>query len=161
VGFIKKLLQSFKSRNKVEYEILEYNRDFIKNLVNDHQRFFELYHAIKDQFVTNSDYDQMKKHIQNFKVAIELHLMMEDTKLYGYLRKIHQDNELLYELVEETQQETDEIADEVLEFIEKYSHEENYKSNINNFMNELEDMYRLLSKRIELEENKLFPLYRE
>ncbi|MBN2824238.1 MAG: hemerythrin domain-containing protein [Campylobacterales bacterium] len=168
MGFIKDLLHRLKKKNDIQpleedlkatHESINYNAQLINMLENDHEQLFTLYHQIQEQFAQDSNFKQMQSVLNDFKLALEIHLMVENTQLYDYIRYKNKENNNSNEFVDSVQDEMKTIADNAMAFIQKYSTQKGYEENIDHFLEDLSKIGITFSKRIIVEESKLYPLY--
>ncbi len=168
MGFIDKLLNIFREEKREEKkevkdirrENLDYNENLIDMLVSDHKELIKLFQEMKEQFEKNSDFRKMLQKINDFKLALEIHLMVEDSQLYGYIENMNRDNEMMVAFVKDVQNEMKSIAEEVILFIRKYTDYRMYHENKDSFLKDLNKIGEVLTKRIEMEEKRLYSLYR-
>jgi hypothetical protein len=167
MGFIKKFLNQFKKDNhqedinKLKSENPTYNEELIDILKTDHQNLFELYGLLHQAVENDDNFEIIYKHLKDFGLAIKIHLMIEDSQLYGYIQKNNEPNTMLREFIIDVQKEMDLIAKEVVAFVYKYSIKENYMRNKVNFLKDLESIAKILTKRIKMEESRLYILYQK
>jgi len=171
MGFVKNILGRFKKKNSAQQPIEEalpppnesanYSDSLIMMLQNDHEQLFVLYHKIQDQFKENSDFKKMQSLLNDFKLALEIHLMVENTQLYDYIRIKNKANQDTTEFVDDVQNEMKLIADNALLFLQKYNTQEEYEQHIDHFLEDLSQIGITFAKRIILEESKLYPLYKK
>ena len=159
MGFFKDDKQEHEDVKTIKKESLSYNKDLIGLLESDHKKILELYGAMKKQFQENNEYKEMLHRINDFKLALEIHLMVEDTQLYGYLAKKNEGNDMMNSFVVDVQNEMKSIAEEVILFIRKYTDYRMYHENKSSFLNDLEAIGSVLVKRVEMEESRLYTLY--
>ena len=163
MGFVKNLMHKIKKNRDMKplkNENLNYNGNLVEMLKNDHEELFSLYRSIQEQFKSDSDFEKMKSVINDFKVAFEIHLMVEDAQLYGYIRKINQDNEANYALVDKMQKEMASITKKVLPFLDKYTDEKKYAKHSEHFLDDLGAVGMILTQRFDMEEKQLYSLYK-
>ncbi|MBN2823813.1 MAG: hemerythrin domain-containing protein [Campylobacterales bacterium] len=161
MGFIKNLMGHFKKQKHIEIENLSYNGELIAMLQHDHQQLFEIFRDIQAQYKNDNTFASMESLINDFKLALEIHLMMEDTQLYGYLRQITPDESEDHAFVNEMQEEMSEYVKKIIKFIDKYSDEKSYTKNVAKFLDELGSVGMILTQRFNTEEERLYPLYKE
>jgi hemerythrin-like domain-containing protein len=163
MGFIKNLLHSFKKKERKDESIqtdTEFNEQLIEMFKNDHQELLKIYADILNSFNTNQKaHKNIVALLNDFKIALEIHLMVEDNKLYSFLKMKYGRDDTHMAFVEDIQGEMNNIAKEVMFFIRKYSNRESYDNNLNNFIRDLEAIGTVLIKRIDMEEKRLYPLY--
>ena len=164
MGFIEKFLSLFKE-NKNEEEIakakkenLNFNPKLIPMLKKDHKKLFELYEELME-IGKNGEVKEIHDRLVDFKMALEVHLMVEDTQLYGYLKKKYADDKMVSSFILDVQKEMSTIAKNVLFFIRKYSDAREFQKYKDHFIEDLDSIGKVLSKRIEMEESRLYTLY--
>ena len=93
----------------------------------------------------------IKDLIQEFESSLKLHVMLENRQLYTYLEELYEDEHDSEHLehLKALQQNMGDILKEVKFFSKKYSDWENYKRN------------KVLTKRVEMEEKFIYPMYME
>lgn len=170
MGFIKNLLHRLKKSDNLQTledevesigEKLDHDSELIAMLENDHQELFEIYHALQDQFKEDNDFSKIKSLLDDFKVALEIHLMVEKSKLYNYIRSHNQNDEACVEFVDSAEDEMKILADEILAFIQQYSTQKEYEESVGHFLADLSQVGVKLSRRIIMEESKLYTLYKK
>jgi len=140
---------------------LVYNPDLIELLKNDHKSLFKIYKELIFIYNNNSmDFKRISEKLHDFKLALEVHLMVEDTQLYGYLEQKYANIENHRNFIKDVEHEMETIAKEVLNFVRKYSNYEMFKKYNANFIDELQKIGKVLTKRVETEEKRLYILYR-
>jgi len=146
MGFIKSLLHRFKKSDDLqplEDEVesiaqnIDHDDELIAMLENDHQQLFEIYHALQDQFKEDNAFSKMKSLLDDFKVALEIHLMVEKSKLYNYIRAHNQNDKTCVEFVDNAEDEMKLLTDEILAFIQQYSTQTEYEKSIGHFLADL------------------------
>ena len=163
MGFIKNLLGKFKKDSDVAKEIkveTTYNEKLIENFKHDHEELLKIFGEIRESFENDSNaHKKVVNLLNDFKIALEIHLMIEDNKLYSYLTMKYGSDDVHKAFVEDIQTEMTNIAKEVMFFIRKYTNRQSYDNNIDNFLNDLDNIGEVLTRRIKMEEEKLYALY--
>jgi len=166
MGFVKKLLGKIKKKKdgKVEESEIEkelnYNDKLIEDFSNDHSELLGFFKQIEDSF--NADRNAHKKItelLNDFKVALEIHVMVEDNKLYTFLKEKYGKDETHKAFVEDIQSEMTNITKEAIFFNRKYTNRQSYDNNADNFLKELQGIHDILAKRFKMEEDRLYSLY--
>ena len=165
MGFIKKFLSLFKKKENQEKnekkleKNLNYNPKLINDLKEDHKSLFELYNEIVKIYKNNpNNFKMLSEKLHDFKIALEVHLMVEDTQLYSYLETKYND-EFHKKFIKDLEHEMDIIAKEVINFIRKYSDYQMFKNYQKNFINDAQNIAKVLTKRVDIEEKRLYKLY--
>jgi hypothetical protein len=171
MGFIRSLLERFKrqeSEASVEKSALsqvdescEYDDALIGMLENDHAQLFKLYHNIQDQFNDDNEFHKVRPLLHDFKLALEIHLMVENSKLYRYIRDKNRDNTQVIEFVNTSESEMRLLGDEIFQFFDKYMTQDEYIQSIEQFLSDLSQIGTKLIRRIVVEESKLYTLYQK
>ena len=166
MGFITNLLNLFKDDEKEDSGVtdvkqvnLNYNSKLVSMLESDHRKLFELYGELIEIFNLDNNFRNVNAKLIEFKMALEIHLMVEDTQLYGYLEQKYADNQMVTGFIKDVQNEMKLIAETAILFIRKYADVRMYNENKNNFIRDLEGIGKVLTKRIEMEESRLYTLY--
>jgi len=140
IKFFRKKLRS--KKNKL------HNSNLLKQLHKDHEQLIKLFTKLTEQPST--------KNFDNFMNELKLHLLLEDTNLYESLShrySLCKANHLI-------QRVKDKIT-EIVPKIEKLSQLIENKASENEINSTLEEIKDYLIKRIELEEEILFDLYKD
>jgi regulator of sigma D len=163
MGFVKKFLGKFKKDANTAKEIkvdTTYNVKLIENFKHDHQELLKIFSEVKKTFQNDKNaHKKVVNLLNDFKIALEIHLMIEDNKLYSYLIKKYGSDDIHKAFVEDIQAEMTNIAKEVMFFIRKYTNRQSYDNNIDNFLPDLNNIDEVLTRRIKMEEEKLYALY--
>ena len=166
MGFVKKLLGKIKKKKDGKVEEAEitketnYNDKLIDDFKNDHAELLGFFPQIKESF--NADPKVHKKTselLNDFKVALEIHVMVEDNKLYTFLKEKYGTDETHKAFVDDIQSEMTNITKEAIFFNRKYTNRQSYDNNVDNFLNDLQNIHDLLAKRFKMEEDRLYSLY--
>jgi len=161
MGFIKNLMERFKKNEVMAIENLNYNPNLIAMLQSDHQQLFEIYRTLQAQYKIDNSFGAMEPLMNEFKLAFELHLMMEDAQLYGYLRAATLEDDDNHTLVNEMQEQMNSITKKIIKLIHLYGDEKSYQKNVDKLLDDLGNVGMILTQRFNTEEEKLYPLYKE
>jgi len=125
-----------------------HNPDLIQKLHNEHKKLIKLF--------TNLAQNPTTKNFKKFMDELELHLLLEDTNLYENLQ-------LRYSLCPANTliQGVKEKIAEIVPTIEKLSEQIKNKTSKEEIDSTIEEIKNYLLKRIELEEEVLFDLYKD
>jgi len=165
VGFITDLLNFFKDEephkevDDVRKTNLSYNGKLVSMLESDHKKLFELYGELIELYKQDDSFQSVHRKLIDFKMALEIHLMVEDTQLYGYLEQRYSDNKMVLEFIKDVQNEMSLIAEAAILFVRKYTNVRMYRENKDNFLKDLENIGKILTTRIDMEESRLYTLY--
>jgi hypothetical protein len=103
----------------------------------------------------------MEPLMNGFKLAFELHLMMEVTQLYGYLRATTLEDSDNRTLVNEMQEQMNPITKKIIKLIHLYGDKKSYQKNVDKLLDDLGAVGIILTQRLNTKEEKLYPLYEE
>jgi hemerythrin-like domain-containing protein len=137
---------------------IQHNPDLIKQLVKEHRQLSSIFGEIKTAF-ENSDYKKTVQKLDEFRGVFQAHLLTENVRLYIYLERSFANDETSYELIRSLRREMDSIARSALAFLEKYETIGIDKDIEASFARDIEAVGAILMRRIEGEENTLYPLY--
>lgn len=137
---------------------IRYSPELIDSLKSDHQKLLALYGEIKADF-ENKDYPTVSEKLENFKSALQGHLLTENVRLYIYLDRSLSHDPTNSDLIRGFRREMDEIAKVAMGFINKYSAIGVDEDLANHFSNDFATIGKVLGERIQKEEETLYPLY--
>jgi len=143
---------------------LKYNEQLIPDLKDAHGALFDTYLEIEAAFKEDNEmWHTIKDLIQEFESSLKLHVMLENRQLYTYLEELYEDEHDTEHLehLKALQQNMGDILKEVKFFSKKYSDWENYKRNKDVFLSDLGTVGKVLTKRVEMEEKFIYPMYME
>ncbi len=136
-----------------------YNDDLIIQLTKDHKKLTEdLEKIIKA--TQNKKYKILKQYLKTFKTNLEIHNYSEKIQLYAYLKKYYKDTKYS-DFIEEIAKSAEELHKETMDFLKKYEKIELDNQSLILFQDELGKIDKFLQSRIEIEENELYPLYKQ
>jgi len=166
MGFLRKLLglekkEEASGRKGISIEeTFEYEEDLIDQFKDDHLELFEIFAQIKETYEENPEFShKLVDLLDEFKTGLEMHILVEDKKLYTYLRKKYGGDELHEAMLNDLQRNMTKIAKSVIFFVKKYSNRENFERNKDKFLKDLGEVGDTLTKRTSMEERKLYPMY--
>jgi len=143
---------------------VKYSEGLIPNLKDAHGALFTKYLEIESTFKEDDEkWHTIMDLTKEFEVALKLHVSLEDKQLYTYLEQHYEDEHDTEHLehLRELQKNMGDIMKAVKHFAKKYSDWENYKRNKHAFLDDLGTVGKALTKRVELEENFIYPMYME
>ncbi len=142
-------------------ENLNYSPNFISMLQSDHHQPFKIYRTLQAQYKIDNSFEAMEPLMNGFKLAFELHLMMEVTQLYGYLRATTLEDSDNRTLVNEMQEQMNPITKKIIKLIHLYGDKKSYQKNVDKLLDDLRAVGMILTQRFNIKEEKLYPLYEE
>lgn len=137
---------------------IKYHPDLVNELHADHKRLLTIFGAIQSSFQAG-DHAATASHLNDFRAAIQSHLLTENVKLYIYLTHALANDPGSRSLMQGFRHEMDNIGRAVLAFLEKYRDIATQPALQASFSGELAAVGRVLSDRIQREEATLYPLY--
>lgn len=135
-----------------------YSPDLIAHLEADHQKLLQIFTAIGAAF-NAGDLAGTAQRLEDFRGAIQAHLLTENVRLYIYLEHALAQDADSHALIHEFRLEMDGIGKAVLAFLGKYRQMETQPNLAASFGNDLGAVGNVLVERIKREESTLYPLY--
>jgi regulator of sigma D len=143
--------------------------DFIKNLLKpknahnglidtlkkDHQKLFEIYTNISKSLQSNRFLD-VQNSVKQFVNEYNKHILLEDTQLYVALEEKYKNRKTILRTIKDIEKDMNSITRAIKFFEKKYS-QVNY-DNRDIFEEELKYIGQVLTDRVQLEEERLYPL---
>jgi regulator of sigma D len=137
---------------------IRYSPTLIDELKRDHQQLLAIYMAIKAHF-DSGNYAGVSAKLNEFRIALQGHLLTENVRFYIYLDRVHGQDEMKSELIRGFRREMDGIGRAALAFLKKYETIGVDKDLANAFAKDFAEIGVVLSERIQREESVLYPLY--
>ena len=129
--------------------------DFIDELESDHIELLTLFNNI-----SKVDTETVAEKLELFSSALREHLLLENTKLYVYLRHAMENDPDNAAVAQAFQHEMREIGKVLNNFMNDYSDIQWSKRQKKMFSEQLAGIGEVLTKRIKTEEEILYPLYK-
>ncbi len=146
------------SRKKEIEGVGTYDPGLIKKFHKDHEKLVKIVTAINDSVAEGND-KKARKMLKKLKTAILYHFMEEDINLYWYLNKYYKGNKEVLGIVESFETSIKEIQNTVTDFLDYYVKEDVALDN--EFKVKFKELVNVLAARIEIEEEKLYTLYKD
>lgn len=137
---------------------IHYHPDLIAKLTGDHQVLLKLFGETKAA-ADGGNVAQAAARLEEFRVALQAHLLTENIRLYVYLEHAQADDAQSHALIHEFRHEMDEIGKAVVGFLGKYRELATRPDLAADFSTELGGVGKVLVERIQREESALYPLY--
>ncbi|MEJ2622265.1 MAG: hemerythrin domain-containing protein [Candidatus Thiodiazotropha sp.] len=135
-----------------------FDEDLIDQLKDEHQILLGLYSKISQAY-KNKKYKRVSKLLGDFKHEVYSHFLLENIKLYIYLRNtLHHDHHSS-KIMRFFQKEINQIGKVVDQFIDHYADVQWTNDEIARFEGDLRNIGNALVTRINREEKFLYPLY--
>lgn len=136
-----------------------YDPFLIDSLEQDHLDLMVLYKAMWSDGYYRQDFEGLAATIEQFKADFQSHILKENVKLFTYLEQTLAENPLLLKLVREFRHDINNVASTIIPFCKKYGITPFSLSMENEFEHDYAKVGELLSKRLESEEQEIYPLY--
>ncbi len=137
----------------------EHNPSLIHQLKDDHKKLFTIYNELYNLFINNEKHEIVVEKLIQLKVMLDMHIDFEDSLLYSYLNNKYRNINNKLSFINDAQKEMENIIKVALKFIDDCSNSELYNKHRDKFKKELELIGDILVKRVEFEEDRLYPLY--
>lgn len=137
---------------------IHHHPELIQKFTQDHQTLLQLYTATKSA-ADAGDVVTAAERLDDFRSALQDHLLTENVRLYVYLEHALDKDPISHGLVHEFRREMDAIGKVVVGFLGKYHDLAQHPDMASSFSAELEGVGKVLVKRIQREEETLYPLY--
>jgi hypothetical protein len=135
-----------------------YHPDLVPQLEADHQKLLQIFTGIGSAF-SNGDLAATVQRLDDFRGAIQAHLLTENVRLYIYMEHALAQDADSHALIHEFRLEMDGIGKAVLAFLGKYRQLETQPNLAASFGDDLSAVGKVLVERIQREESTLYPLY--
>jgi regulator of sigma D len=157
--------KSDSSNNEQQYSAapgtgIRFDPELIGQLKGDHQALLQLYNDIKSAFEAQQ-YETVAARLNDFRTALQEHLLTENVRLYIYLSHMFKNDETNFELIRGFRKEMDGIAKTAMDFLRKYDAIGVDADLAPTFARDFATIGEVLGTRIQKEENVLYPLYME
>lgn len=157
-GFFKKRKKAEVSEGTAPGTQIHYHSDLVPELHEDHQQLLKLFGEISEAN-QERDYGRLARVLDEFGSLLRGHLLTENVKLYVYLQHALANDPDNNVLMQEFRTEMHGISKVVTKFLREYSKGEWNDQRHDRFSAELGKIGEVLVKRIETEEQVLYPLY--
>ena len=137
---------------------IRYSPELIDNLKDEHQTLVGLYGEIQTAF-ENEQYEAVSQLLDRFRGILQGHLLTENVRLYIYLERHFAHDDTNADLIREFRREMDGIGKTVMNFLRKYEAIGVNHDLAGAFGRDFAELGKVLTQRIEREENTLYPLY--
>ena len=138
---------------------ISYDALLIDKLKEDHQELVKLFTAIKSA-ASEGHFAEIQKILHEFKLALQTHLAVENVRFYVYVQQIYANDVDTSDFISGLRTEMNGIARVVMKFTEKHGAVPLTHATVANFLAELDEIGAVLVKRVQLEESRLYSLYR-
>jgi regulator of sigma D len=137
---------------------ISYDASLVPKLTQDHRQLVDIYKQVQAALARN-DLKGVRDRLQQFRGALQEHLLAENVKLYVYLARNVANDEDSSQLVNDMRREMMGIGRVVMDFLRKYTETPINPAEARQFKTELDGIGSALVQRIQREESALYPLY--
>ncbi|MBU1424585.1 MAG: hemerythrin domain-containing protein [Gammaproteobacteria bacterium] len=138
---------------------ISYDPMLIGKLKEDHQDLVKIFTSIK-KAAAEGKFAEIPNILSEFKLALQTHLAVENVRFYVYVQQLYANDLDTSDFITGLRSEMNGIARVVMKFTEKYSAVQLTHSTATSFSSELDEIGAVLTKRVNLEESRLYSLYR-
>jgi len=153
-----KEIQNLGAAQELEGTEFRYYPNLIKHLKKENQSIIALYQDI-DKARMKGNHEKIGRLLSHFGSELRGHLIHEHIKLYIYLKFALKEQPENLATLQKFRSEMMQIGKNITEFLSKYENCSWNNELLNSFDNEFERMGQVLIKRIQTEEEMLYPLY--
>ncbi len=138
---------------------LHYDSNLVPNLVSDHHALIGIFGEIAAA-MEQKNVMRTKEKLGEFGDALRGHLLKENVRFYVYLQHSLEGDAENAAIMQEFRREMQHIGKAVADFLHKYTAEGEWDGQMwQSFQQEVGGIGKVLTKRIQTEENVLYPLY--
>jgi len=130
-------------------------QSLIDTLKKDHQKLIEVYTKISNA-INKDDFEQTKILVKEFVGEYNKHILLEDVELYVALEEKYKEKKQILRTIKTIEKDMNNITKTITFFERKYK--EITPNNKDLFLEEFRNIGRVLTQRVELEEERLYPL---
>ncbi len=138
---------------------ITYDPELVGRLKQEHQELVRIFSSIKAA-AAECQFQQLPGLLTEFKHAFLNHVGTENVKIYVYLQQHGQTDADTQNFISGVRKEANEIARAVMKFVDTHIATAPAPVSVMMFNAELEKMGAALTKRMGMEENRLYALYR-
>ena len=136
---------------------IHYYENLVDNFKEEHQLLLQYYSQVL-QSLDEGNYNKAESRLSNFIKQLAHHIKSENTRLYVYLKDIHQHSPETLDYVMNMQKKMATIFGAVSNIRAKYISVD--ASNANNLKKDFSSLASIIKERIENEERSLYTLYK-
>ena len=138
---------------------IAYDAQLIDRLKAEHETLVEVFSGIQTAAEVGNLF-KLSELLESFHATLQEHLMHENVKFYTYLKQQLKKDKQALESIIQIKREMDDAARTAIRFILTYAGGKLSADQLADFKHELGIIGDMLTKRVTLEETKLYPLYR-
>ncbi len=165
MGLISKLLGNNEHKSTRSLKPLDpsggipYDPELVDALKHDHQELVRIYSAIKAA-ASESRYGDIHGLLADFKITFQTHVAVENVRFYAYMQQHDALDIDTSNFIAEVRKEMNNIARAVMKFVDTYMSALPVPVTVTGFIGELDQIGSVLVQRVQLEEGRLYSLYR-
>lgn len=137
---------------------IRFHPELVGKLKHDHQDLLRLY-TLTQAAARRGDVVTAARHLDEFRVLLQSHLLTENVRLYVYLEHALAKDASSHQLIRGFRHEMDDIGKAVVGFLTDYRDLAHHPEFAQQFSEALEGIGKVLAERIRREEDTLYPLY--
>jgi regulator of sigma D len=138
---------------------IAYDPDLVEALKDEHQHLLQGFSAIR-RAAAEGRFAQLAELLEQFRLALLNHVALENVKFYVYMQNHAELDSPTVGFIAGVRKEMNAIARTVGRFVDAHLAEAPSYATLTGFNEELDQIGEVLTKRIDLEESQLYPLYR-
>lgn len=147
------------SRDSISGREISFDPQLVVRLKDDHRELLRLFREISAA-AQSGEFEDIASKLAEFKLAFQTHIMVENVKFYVYLQQYLANEPDLTTFLAEVRREMDGIARVLVKFVQTYTATPNtVRERSAAFLQELAGIGTVLTKRVQLEESRLYTLY--
>lgn len=163
MGFLTSLIGSARGRDDAPKfwadEAMAYDPDLIAHLKEEHRELVTAFTAIK-MAASECRFQELPVLLLALKQTFQTHIMQENVKLYVYVQRCCALDAVTSDFVFELRRDMNGIARTLVKFVNAHTATVPTFDTIGMFKAELDLICSLLLRRVRLEENRLYTLYK-
>jgi hypothetical protein len=136
-----------------------YDHTLIHELSKDHEELVRLYDELESTIATNCEFRSVSKRLDGIKIALEVHNLIQNKRLYRYLFKAYEESADELDLLKEFQTQVDTIIKSMIRTIKNYQEYDDFLKNKELIKKDSLELGNAIVKIIDIERNKVYPFY--
>lgn len=138
---------------------IRHDPQLVAELKREHKALLEIFGSL-ERSAKGGDVAAVRKRLEQFRDALQDHLLKENVRLYVYLEHMLESDATGDALIHEFRVEMDGIGRNVIAFLNRYKSIDEVPALLGQLRGEIESIGQALSGRIRCEESTLYPMYR-
>lgn len=137
---------------------IRFDGNLIPKFHREHQELIDLYTQVASS-LNSGDYPRVRQGLMAFNDALRAHLLDENLRFYVYMQYIFKGDSDNEEIIRGFRQEMSQIGKVVYEFLGQYTVRDLTVTEVSDFKTQFDGIGEVLTRRIQAEEERLYPLY--